>query len=407
MGFSVSGVASDEDQDIAGLANDLAGLEWPRSDTTNNSASVTGSARLLADLSSRTDCSDTLSERYASLELAKDINVATLDYDGKVAELKTIFADLSEIDMRMALKKSNGDFSKACEELLNIQYLEENGLRPKGIEGAFIPDGMVGYKSQCIHKVLPLSFLLIDRVGRSETPKDKGKNRLDISYSLAPPDLSEDDTTITVPASVSLRAPARGNSLPRIATTGSPVPKAIHSAPASARMSPSGWQTIEAKQKIYNERSAEASAAYDSAAESFRAAQQAYRRGGSDKYFRPVASVLAERAREQLEAAKAADVHKYYALVDKSSTAGSIDLHGVPVAEGVRIALERTQLWWSGLGEDRAKKAREEGFTVITGLGKHSANGVSRLRQEVGAALKRDGWRVRLETGQFVVTGRT
>lgn len=119
--------------------------------------------------------------------------------------------------------------------------------------------------------------------------------------------------------------------------------------------------------------------------------------------------MLAERAREQLGRSRAAQAETYEALVDEQSSAGRIDLHGVPVADGVRIALERTRGWWAGLGEDRARRAREEeggGFTVVTGLGIHSAKGVSRLRQDVGAALKRDGWRVRTETGQFVVTGR-
>lgn len=167
------------------------------------------------------------------------------------------------------------------------------------------------------------------------------------------------------------------------------------------------WQTVPAKQrKAYSELALDAAAARDSTAQSFAAANQAYRRGKSDALFRPVAGVLSERAREQLERSKAAQSESYEALVDEQSSPSHIDLHGVPVADGVRIALERTQAWWGGLGEDRARRARAEGFTVVTGLGNHSSKGVSRLRQDVGAALKRAGWRVRTETGQFVVTGR-
>lgn len=68
------------------------------------------------------------------------MNVATLDEDGKIDELKLIFTGLRDVDLKLALKKAKGDFTKACEELLNLQYLEENGLRPKGIEGAFRHD---------------------------------------------------------------------------------------------------------------------------------------------------------------------------------------------------------------------------------------------------------------------------
>jgi hypothetical protein len=170
------------------------------------------------------------------------------------------------------------------------------------------------------------------------------------------------------------------------------------------------WRTVQPTnrpRKTYTELARDASEARATTAQSFTAAHAAYRRGKSDALFRPVAGVLAERAREQLGRSKAAQSEAYEALVDDNSSAGHIDLHGVSVADGVRIALERTQAWWAALGEDRARRARTgEGFTVVTGLGNHSSGGVSRMRQDVGAALKRSGWRVRTETGQFVVTGR-
>lgn len=185
---------------------------------------------------------------------------------------------------------------------------------------------------------------------------------------------------------------------------------AAASAPNTPAAKPTtGWQTVQASKprKTYTELARDAAEARASTAQSFTAAQAAYRRGKSDALFRPVAGVLAERAREQLGRSKAAQSEAYEALVDGNSSSGHIDLHGVPVADGVRIALERTQEWWAALGEDRARRARSgEGFTVVTGLGNHSSGGVSRMRQDVGAALKRAGWRVRTETGQFVVTGK-
>lgn len=131
---------------MVGSAGGLAGQEWPAN--TNSSNSTTGSARLVTDLTEFTDFSDTLSERFATLDFSKDVNVATLDDEGKVAELKVMFPGLSELDMKIVLKKGKGDFIKACEELLNMQYLEENGLRPKGIDGAFRLDAQVGYKGK-------------------------------------------------------------------------------------------------------------------------------------------------------------------------------------------------------------------------------------------------------------------
>lgn len=375
----------------------LAGLDGHADDQgqTDSSNSASGS-KLFTDFSERTDYSDVLSERFDSLELPDDVNVSTLDDDGKVAELKLMFPLLRELDLRFTLKKAGGDFTKACEELLSTQYLEENGLRPKGIEGAFREDDYVGH-----------------RKGRSsaDTAKEKpGKSKIDIGYRLKPPDLEAEERAASnpvSPASTAFNPFSPAHSLPR------PVPSSSTNkctSPASDNPTTrptTQWETVQPKQrKTYSELALDAVAARDSTAQSFAAASQAYRRGKSDALFRPVAGVLSERAREQLERSKAVQSETYEALVDEQSSPTVVDLHGVPVADGVRIALERTQAWWNNLGEDRARKARAEGFTVVTGLGIHSSKGVSRMRQDVGAALKRAGWRVRTETGQFIVTGK-
>lgn len=128
---------------LDGHLDDLAGLEteWPSQTDSCNSAS---GSKLFTDISERTDFSDALSERFEALDLPNDVNISTLDEDGKVGELKIMFPRLRELDLKFALKKAGGDFTKTCDELLNTQYLEENGLRPKGIEGAFREDDHVG-----------------------------------------------------------------------------------------------------------------------------------------------------------------------------------------------------------------------------------------------------------------------
>lgn len=150
--------------------------------------------------------------------------------------------------------------------------------------------------------------------------------------------------------------------------------------------------------------------------QSFASASQAARRGRSDPLFRPVASVYAELGRQQREQARAAERELWDAFVERQNPtaagtggggAAHIDLHGVPVADGTRIALRRTQAWWDGLpGEHRVRAARESPFTIITGQGTHSSGGVSQLRQQVGLALERHGWKHDVGTGIFYVTGR-
>lgn len=126
-----------------GDVDGLSGVEGPAN--THSSHSNSGS-KPCTDISSRTDPSDSLSEQFDLLDFQEDVDVLALDEDGKIAELKIMFPLLKHMDVRFALRKADGDFTKACEELLSTQFLEENGLRPKGIEGAFRGDGHTGRK---------------------------------------------------------------------------------------------------------------------------------------------------------------------------------------------------------------------------------------------------------------------
>ncbi|KAJ4393121.1 hypothetical protein N0V93_002328 [Gnomoniopsis smithogilvyi] len=364
--FHEAGLEPTDETTSSRNAAGLSGVEWH--DTTGASHATTDSAWLHSETSSNIDWSHCLSEQFESLDLPKDVDVAALDEDGKVAELKLMFAELNEVDLKLTLKKVKGDFTKACEELLNLQFLEENDRQAK--------------------------------------EKDKGKNRLDVDYRLAPIDLSEREDASNVGPTKSSRL-VRRNSLPRIITSQNVGEKNPISAPISPVIKPTDWQTVRPKKKTYNELATEAAASRAFANQTMEAAYSAYRRGKSDALYRPVAGVLAEQAKERRARARLLEQEQHEAFVDRTASADSIDLHGVPVADGVQIALDRTQSWWVALGENRVKKAREQGFVVVTGLGIHSSSGVSRLRQEVGAALKREGWRVRVETGQFVVTGKT
>lgn len=128
---------------VDGDVDGLSGLEGPAN--TNSSHSVSGS-KPCTDISSRTDLSDTLSDQLESLDLLNDVDVLALDEEGKIAELKVMFPLLKDMDIKFSLRKADGDFTKACEELLSTQFLEENGLRPKGIDGAFRDDDHVGHK---------------------------------------------------------------------------------------------------------------------------------------------------------------------------------------------------------------------------------------------------------------------
>ncbi|KAI0421626.1 hypothetical protein F5X98DRAFT_328920 [Xylaria grammica] len=139
---------------------------------------------------------------------------------------------------------------------------------------------------------------------------------------------------------------------------------------------------------------------------SYASASSAYKKGKSDPLMRQAAAFYADRGRS--EAASQRELTRIQAelLVDQQSTGDTIDLHGVSVQDGVDIAIDRVWNWWNALGENKVRKAREDGLKVVTGLGRHNSDGKSRLRINVFKALVAEGWKVQVLTGAYLVTGR-
>ncbi|GFF38513.1 smr domain-containing protein C1235.03 [Aspergillus udagawae] len=143
-------------------------------------------------------------------------------------------------------------------------------------------------------------------------------------------------------------------------------------------------------------------------AEAFHKASAAYRRGKSDKLMGGAAAYYSSVGRDHLERAKREAAAAADALVDSQSTSNSLDLHGVSVQDAVRIASSRVTEWWDSLGDAkymRGGEAARSGFRIITGVGRHSHDGTSRLGPAVGKLLAREGWRVEVGEGVLTVTG--
>lgn len=96
-------------------------------------------------------------------------------------------------------------------------------------------------------------------------------------------------------------------------------------------------------------------------------------------------------------------------LVASQSRAGEVDLHGVSIKNGVRIAKDRVERWWGAEGGGemvRQGKVTGPGLRIVTGVGRHSEHGIGRLGPPVGAMLVRGGWKVEVTEGVVTVVGR-
>ncbi|GAB1315670.1 hypothetical protein MFIFM68171_05880 [Madurella fahalii] len=284
----------------------------------------------------------------------------------KVQELKLIFQErFKDHTIRFILKQSDGNLERAFDELLNRQYLEDSGSLPKGI------DGFVGADEEG-----PAPRGKASRARKANAkPKKLAIDYKAVSSTIDNEELEGAKDFVRPPTSRAASSTSRLR-LPLTPTLPSTTSAAASPSPVSPSLSTAHLHTAAA----------------------------ALRRMGP--LGRQGAVVYTERAREGTRAFAAQASLMADAHVARQSTDDTIDLHGVFVLDGVRIARQRVWAWWNSLGEDRKTAAKMSGFTVVTGVGKHSAGGVSRLRQAVGAYLKNDGWKYETLTGKFYVIGR-
>lgn len=359
--------------DPSGLGYTSSELDGLRADGTTVTSDNRLSDESSGDYSVTTaSSSDVYSDCLENLKLTDQ---AELSEDEKVKQLQGIFIkQFSEHTLKTTLNDTGGNLDRAFDILLNRQYLQDAGHITKGIDAFFEPNET----RQKLSKA--------KSARRKEKAKAK-KSQLPVNYKAVSStseaqELQSANDFVQPAGSASRLSAARRPATPTI------KPGVNLQAPASpARSSPITPSTAPLDYRGH-----------------IRAAANLSRLG---PFGRQGVSVYTDRARDEARAAIAqasalADTH-----VGLQSTDTSVDLHGVYVLDGVRIARERVWAWWQALdGENRAAAAKNSGFTVVTGLGRHSHNGVSRLRQAVGAMLRNDGWKVETLTGHFHVTGR-
>ncbi|KAJ5237416.1 hypothetical protein N7489_007507 [Penicillium chrysogenum] len=144
------------------------------------------------------------------------------------------------------------------------------------------------------------------------------------------------------------------------------------------------------------------SAALAQASQSARRARSNPLYGGASAYYRDVGNEQRQLALRHL--ATASD-----RLVARQSSPCDLDLHGVTVANAVRIARERVQAWWDGLGDQKHVRGggrnSHGGFNIVCGVGHHSLDRKSHIGPAVWNMLLKEGWRVELNRGSMLVTG--
>lgn len=159
----------------------------------------------------------------------------------------------------------------------------------------------------------------------------------------------------------------------------------------------------------YKQATATANAHFAAGSAAYNQARESYRRSKSNHLFSAATAVYRESAEQNFMRGKAQLSLASDRLVDNQSTKYDLDLHGITVANAVRIARERVQNWWDNLGDAKyirgGGKHVHGGYKIITGVGNHSHDGTSRLGPAVSRMLIQEGWRVEIDRGFLLVTG--
>lgn len=204
-------------------------------------------------------------------------------------------------------------------------------------------------------------------------------------------------------AMVSSPEPVQNGQLSGIALYASHTP--THEATATSSPSPSR----STKVNFYDTR-AIAVANRDAASDAYAQASAAYKRGKSDRLMNGAASYYADVGRERAKAAKAYFAAAADAHVASQSTSRALDLHGIGVADAVRIAQEKVSIWWESLGDAKYAPGgggpARDGYRIITGVGRHSKDGAPKIGPAVSRMLVREGWKVEVGQGEAIVYGK-
>lgn len=146
-------------------------------------------------------------------------------------------------------------------------------------------------------------------------------------------------------------------------------------------------------------------------AQAFSQASAAHRKAKSDRLMGGAAAYYSQLGREYSALNASSTASTADALAASQSTPTSLDLHGIDVLNGVRIARERVEAWWERLGESRVNGRvgagdRSTGFNIVVGKGTHSEGGKGKLGPAVSKALRSNGWKIEGAGAVIVVKGR-
>lgn len=414
-----------------------------------------------------------------------------LSNEEKTALLMEMFPTVKQFDVEFVLKKGGFQYGKAVEELLNQVFFEEESqggdqIVKKGIDAFFDPETSKGRKSHGKKKrhnrgANSASSPMADPFVVVRGSWDRAKEEIDFiqqrtylprqtvssayhkaGASLAPTvaalcaasdsnpylastpqsvlqthisELSSKFSSLSLSQATALvyishPSTASAHELARILSTSQETSSAKITPhyllrPPSPCSSAKGSSAAKPLTPLPASTASQLASAREIA---FANASTAHRKSKSSPLMGGAASYYSSVGRETSELLRRHETAMAENLVNSQSKPGEVDLHGVRVQDGVRIAKEKAEWWWENEGREWAREGKVmEGrsgrkgagagtgasasasgglLKIVTGVGRHSQGGKARLGPAVGAMLLKEGWKVEFGEGFLVVVGK-
>ncbi|OBT56593.1 hypothetical protein VE04_03281 [Pseudogymnoascus sp. 24MN13] len=398
MGFDPSGSSGavvGDGADAVAQDNSEGHSTFAWSSTTDDTSLSQGFATLglegedLRD-AGRQNSQDRVAGREAN---SYDAQFKGMDLAAKEAVLVETFPGLKPYDIKHTLKQCKSDTEKAMEELLNQVYLEENVGRRQGVDGFYEesdipPVKKKGRNRKKRQEPSAQNYVSTTSETRPEVAESKWESaRRDVETisnltgmptkqvgslyhkhgTLVPPvlnaiidahqELGLDDNPLSKYAPPPTHHPATSSRpatpRPYSSSTQSPMSPiqlefrlAPHdlSGPSESKLKPNSHNAVYANGQSSQQTSAYATDGRDYKALSngaYNQAAAAYKRGKSDPLMGGAAAYSSSVGRDYGAKAKSATSATADATAARQSTASQLDLHGIGVADAVRIAREK------------------------------------------------------------------
>ena len=438
--------------------------------------------------------SATLSDGDAEPSVGEAEDLEKLDDETKIQLLQDVFEkQVSRYSIEHTLRKCDGKWNAAMEELLNHVYFnesetqqDEDAIKAKGIDGfsdeyilartrkaksrkkraksgagrktASLPESRNASPERQPNRWKNASEDIefvstrtgIAKATVSSTYYEKGASVPQTIGTLLKASMEESKLVVTDDDAVSFHARELGRDFPSIAPdylstiirlthpsvdsarelatalTARPKPEGgiqivPRLAPLNGVHSAADWQSVSSRKAKSSSASpsppldapsaSTRREAYSLAqATAFAQASAAHRKAKSNRLMGGAAAYYGQVGREYAALSANASAAAAGELADSQSSSNQLDLHGVDVLNGVRIAKERVEQWWAGLGERRVNgrmgaEERQAGFRIVVGLGRHSEGGKGKLGPAVTKMLRQEGWRIESAGAVIVVKG--